>query len=63
MQKGTILKDHGAWILRYWDVVVKDGVRLRKKAFHKLARVGPDYPTKSSVLLLAQKHLAPINAG
>jgi integrase len=63
MQRGTIFKQNGSWVLRYWDKVLDDGVPVRRKAFHKLARVGPDYPTKTSVAHLAQSHLAPINTG
>jgi integrase len=63
MQRGTILKHHGSWVLRYYDTELTEGRRVRKKAFHKLAPVGPDYPTKRSVLLLAEKILQPINSG
>lgn len=63
MQRGTILKHHGSWVLRYYDVELRDGRNVRKKAFRRLASVGPDYPTKRSVLLLADKVLQPINSG
>jgi integrase len=63
MQKGYIYKQHGSWVLQYYDIVLESGIRVRKKSFHTLARVGPEYPNKSSVLLLAQKHLALINSG
>ena len=63
MQRGTILKHHGSWCLRYYETVLKDGRRVRKKAFKRLAPVSADYPTKRSVLLLAEKTLAPINTG
>ena len=63
MQRGTILKHHGSWCLRYYETVVSDGQRVRRKSFKKLASVSEEYPTKRSVLLLAEKVLAPINVG
>jgi integrase len=63
VQRGTILKHHGSWVLRFYETVIQDGRRVRKKSFKRLAPVCTDYPTKRSVLLLAEKILAPINAG
>ncbi len=63
MQRGTIVKHHGSWVLRYYETFLKDGQRVRRKSFKRLAPVSADYPTKRSVLLLAEKTLAPINAG
>jgi hypothetical protein len=63
MQRGTIIKHHGAWSLRYYETVLKDGKPIRKKSFRRLAPVSPEYPNKRSVLLLAEKILAPVNTG
>ena len=63
MQHGSLRKHHGAWTLFYYDSVFADGQRIRKKMSKKLADVSPEYPTKRSVLLLAEKILQPINAG
>ena len=63
MQRGTIRQHHGSWTLFYYDHVLVDGKRVRKYISKKLASVGDDYPTKRSVLLLAEKILAPLNAG
>jgi len=63
MQRGTILKHHGSWCVRFYETVIKDGQRVRKKSFKRLAPISSDYPTKRSVLLLADKVLAPLNSG
>ena len=63
MQRGTIYKHHGSWLLRYYDEVLLDGKPIRKRATVKLAPVNEEYPSKRSVLLLAEKHLALINSG
>src|ERR1017187_9337819 len=62
MQHGTILKHHGSWALRYYDTEVQNGVRVRKKVFKRLVPIGPEYPSKRSVQLLAWKILEPVNA-
>lgn len=59
MQRGQIYRHNGSWLLRYWDITTTG--RTRRAV--KLAPVGNEYPTKRSVLLLAEKILAPINAG
>jgi len=61
MQCGTIRKHHGSWTLFYYDTVIVENRHVRKKVSKKLADVGDDYPTKRSVLLLAEKILTPIN--
>jgi hypothetical protein len=33
MQRGTIIKHHGSWALRYYDTEIQNGVRVRKKVF------------------------------
>lgn len=63
MQRGTITKHHGSWVLRYYDLEIRDGKKFRKKAFKRLAPISPDHPNKRSVLLLAEKVLSPINSG
>jgi integrase len=63
MQRGTIRQHHGSWTLFYYDDVLVEGKRVRKYISKKLVAVGDDYPTKRSVLLLAEKILAPLNAG
>jgi integrase len=59
MQRGQIYKKNGAWLLRYWDITTTG--RVRKAV--KLAPISDEYPSKRSVLLLAEKHLQPINSG
>ena len=59
MQNGNIYKHHGSWWLRFYDVTA-DGTK--KRVAVKLAEIGKDYPTKSSVWSLADKYLRPINA-
>jgi integrase len=59
MQRGQIYRHNGSWLLRFWDVSASGRVRRAVK----LAPIDKDYPTKRSVLLLAEKHLAPLNAG
>jgi integrase len=63
LQRGTIRQHHGSWTLFYYDDVLVDGKRVRKYISRKLAEVSDVYPTKRSVLLLAEKILAPLNAG
>ena len=63
MQRGRIYKHNGAWCLQYYDTVIVDGTPIRKRHFAKLALISKEYPTKSSVRRLAEKHLNPINSG
>jgi integrase len=63
MQRGSIVKHRSSWCLRYYETVLKDGQPVRKKSFRRLAPVSPEYPSKRSVLLLAEKILAPVNTG
>jgi integrase len=62
MQRGQIYKHHGSWVLRYYDIEIKDGQRVLRRTLEKLGRVS-DYPKKRDVLLLAEKILSPINSG
>lgn len=61
MQNGSIVHHGRHWVLRYWEYQVRDGIRVRVKTHHKLAPVGPAYPDRRSVEMLARKHLEPIN--
>jgi integrase len=63
LQRGTIRQHHGSWTLFYYDDVLVDGKRVRKYVSKKLAEVSDVYPSKRSVLLLAEKILAPLNSG
>jgi integrase len=63
VQRGRIYRHHGSWLLQFYDDVLIDGKQTRKRACVKLAPDNKDFPTKRSVLLLAEKHLAPINSG
>src|SRR6202158_1395267 len=63
MQRGRIYRHHGSWLLQFYDDVVIDGKRTRKRTCVKLAPANKDFPTKRSVLLLAEKHLGPVNSG
>ncbi len=63
MQRGRIYRHHGSWLLQFYDDVLVDGERTRKRTCVKLAPVNKDYPTKRSVLLLAERHLGPVNSG
>jgi integrase len=62
VQRGYVYKHRGAWCLQYYDSTIVDGVAKRVRVATKLAPIGDDYPTKRSVLLLADKILAPLNA-
>ena len=62
MQRGYIYKHHGAWFVQHYDVRFVDGRPFRKRVAHKLAPIGPDYPTKRSVWSLAEKILQPLNS-
>jgi integrase len=64
MQRGQVYEKNGSWLLRYWEPTAKG--RARKAV--KIASV-KDYPAKKNkqpplrVQLIAEKKLAPINAG
>lgn len=63
MQRGYIYRHHGAWFVRYYEMQAVDGQHVRKQVCTKLAPANDDYPTRRSVLLLAEKILQPLNAG
>ena len=49
--------------LRFWDVSLVNGERRKVRRAQRLAKISKDYPTKRSVIPLAEKILAPLNAG
>jgi integrase len=63
MQRGQIFQHRGNWRVRYREKIVEDGQikKILRSSF--LAPVGKEYPSKRSVGLLADKILAPLNAG
>jgi integrase len=63
MQRGRIFKHRGNWRIRYRDTIILEGKvkRIHKSAF--LAPINKDFPTIRSVELLAERILAPLNAG
>jgi integrase len=63
MQHGRIYRHHGSWLLQFYDDVLIGGKKSRKRTCVKLAPANKDFPTKRSVLLLAEKHLGPVNSG
>jgi integrase len=63
MQHGRIYRHHGSWLLQFYDDVLIDGKKSRKRTCVKLAPANKDFPTKRSVLVLAEKHLGPVNSG
>src|SRR5580658_4831028 len=61
MQRGAIIKRRNSWTLVYHDIQIRGGKRKRVAVSKKLARIGPDYPSRASVRSLADKILEPIN--
>ncbi len=61
MQRGTITLHRGSWTVLYWDVQLRNGERKRVRVRKALAPKSDEYPTKSSVRLLADRELQPIN--
>ena len=61
MQAGYIFKNGRYWTLRYYEMELENGQPIRKQKHHKLALIGEQCPTKSSVRALADTFLAPIN--
>ncbi len=61
MQKGTIKRSGGIWLLRYYEPVLVDGKVIKRPKAKKLADVS-EYPTEKEVRPLADLILAPINA-
>src|SRR5579862_3294705 len=57
MQRGQVYKKSGSWMLRYWDVEMNGRVRRAVR----LAPINQEYPSKTSVAVLADKILTPIN--
>ncbi|HUL16384.1 MAG TPA: hypothetical protein VLV88_10330, partial [Terriglobales bacterium] len=69
MQRGSIKQHGNYWVLKYRETVVKDGVRVRKDSYRKLAPIDRNHQPKQdgtapdSVRALADVELAPLNAG
>jgi integrase len=63
MQRGQIFQHRGNWRVRYREKVIAGGKvkKVLRSAF--LAPVGKEFPSKRSVGLLADRILAPLNAG
>lgn len=61
MQRGVIVKHRGSWSLLYYDTVYRNGRPHRARVRVKLAPIGPEFPTKRSVRLLADEKLKPVN--
>ena len=61
MQRGQLYKHRGSWLLRYYDWEIKSGETRRIRVAERIADA-KEYPTKASVRLLADKHLAKINS-
>jgi site-specific recombinase XerC len=61
MQRGSIVKRSGSWVLLYYDTQFRNGLRKRVLISKTLARVSKDYPTSWSCRLLADEILSPIN--
>lgn len=63
MQRGSILKRHGAWHLVYRVDEIIDGQPVRKQITRRLAAVCDDYRSEKDVRPLADEHLRPLNLG
>jgi integrase len=63
MQRGQIFKHRGNWRVRYRENVIQDGQSKKVLRSSYLAPAGKEYPSKRSVELLADRILAPLNAG
>ena len=63
MQRGQIFKHRGNWRVRYRETVIEDGQTKKVLRSSYLAPAGKEYPSKRSVELLADRILAPLNAG
>ncbi|HXP69305.1 MAG TPA: tyrosine-type recombinase/integrase [Candidatus Dormibacteraeota bacterium] len=61
MQRGHLYKRHGSWLLKYYDEVVEAGAHKRIRVTAKIGAI-TDYPSKASIRLVADKHLAAINS-
>jgi integrase len=63
MQRGLIFKRYKSWFCRYYDTAWVNGKPVRKRVCKRLAPVSEQYRVKKDVALLAEKLLAPLNAG
>lgn len=63
MQRGSILKRHGAWHLVYRVTEVVGGVAVRKQVTRRLVSVSDEHRSLRDVRPLADEHLRPLNLG
>jgi integrase len=63
VQRGSILKRHGAWHLVYRVNEIVGGQPVRKQVWHRLVAVSDDYRSEKDVRPLADEHLRPMNLG
>ncbi len=63
MQRGQIFKHRGNWRLRYRENIIEDRQPQKVLRSSFLAPIGKEYPSKCGVELLADRILAPLNAG
>jgi integrase len=63
-QRGYVLRKGSFWYLRYYDIEIQaDGTLKNVQKCDQLVEFGGDYRSKSSVRVLADEHLAPLNNG
>ena len=62
MQKGRIYRKGRLWMLQYWEPVLENGKRAKRRVAQKLTTYSDQYRTEQSVRPLADLILAPINA-
>jgi integrase len=63
VQRGTIYKHRGKWRVRFYETVIVDNARTRVQRSAFLASIDEEHSTKRSVALIADRILAPLNAG
>jgi integrase len=63
MQRGYIYKHRGSWRVRFRENIIEEGELKRVLRSQFLAPVDEEHPTKRSVALIADRILAPLNAG
>jgi integrase len=61
VQRGSIVKRSGSWVLLYYDTQFRAGQKKRVLVSKTLTRASKEYPTKESCRLLASEILSPIN--
>ena len=63
MQPGQIVLGGSSWYVRYWTDEIENGTVVRRRACKKLPGYSDTYRSKKDVRDLAEKYLAPANAG